>query len=126
MASASVVLSTTFLSLQADPLNALQLGVSSKTITSTVSGRMAQYAGGRFRAVSQAGLSRSAAVTFTLVNLDDRTTLEGWVGQMVCYRDPQGTKMFGVYFSAGMVSKIAPNVADVSVTINEVTFSEAV
>lgn len=122
----TITLQTTFLALASVPATSLHLGVVAKVTSPRVMGKVNQYAGGRFRAVSLQGLGRSLAVTFTLVDEPTRAILEAWAGQLVCYRDPQGLKLFGVYFGLTTTAHISPNVAEVATTITEATYSEAV
>lgn len=122
----TVTLATTLMQLGTDLAHPLDLGVTAKVYTPAVTGSVFQYAGGRYRAVSQQGFGRSLDVTFSLVDLETRTTLESWAGQLVCYRDPQGQKIWGTFFTAKITPKIWPNVADVEIVLTEVTHSEGV
>lgn len=110
---ASVTLTRAYLNLASDQTQMLVLSTSAKTENPFINGSVNQYAAGRFRVVTQAGISDNDDLTFTLVAKDDRDTLRSWIGQVVCYRDPHGTKHWGTYLTYKSTEQVGANYADV-------------
>lgn len=123
---ATVNLQSTFLTLASNLSASVQVWVTAKPYTPSQAGGVQRYANGRYRAVTVAGTARQVDVTANLVPAATLATLEGWIGQTVLYRDPQGLKLYGVFYGLKETARMWPAVADVQFTLNEVTYSEAV
>lgn len=122
---AHVDLTRAYLTLASDQTQTLVLSTVKKVENPFVNGSVNQYAGGRFRAVTQAGVSNSDDLTFTLVDRATRDTLESWIGQVVCYRDPHGTKHWGTYLLYQSTEQTGANYSDVELTaFLTVTYSD--
>lgn len=125
---ASVALETVLLALASDLSAPLALDVSSlDEQESSTAGEVRTYANGRRRSVSRAGTVRSIAVAFDLVAARSTlTTLRSWRGRVVLFRDPYGRKMYGTFFAVDAKERIPVDVMECSLTLTEVSFSEAV
>lgn len=123
---ATVSLSAAWLALASAPATSVQVMVTARPYTPSQSGGVVRYANGRYRAITVAGTSRALDVTANLVSQTVQATLESWIGQTVLYRDPQGMKMYGVFYQLKETPRMWPAVADIQFTLTEVTYSEAV
>lgn len=122
---ASVTLTAVWIQNATDLTTAVQAQSTSIVETPQVAGSVRAYANGRQRTVASASKPRTVAFTFTLMTATDAATLASWAGQLVLIRDPFGTKMWGTYFQTTRTQQPAPNVNDVTLTVTEVTHSEA-
>jgi len=103
------------------------LEVTSLSETDGKAGEVRHYANGRRRVISRTSRHRTVPLEFDLV--DERDTLEtlrGWCGQVVLYRDPRGRKVYGVFHELDIDENVSTDFASVSLTLTEVTYSEAV
>jgi hypothetical protein len=66
------------------------------TDTRAVTGRVAQYAGGRQRGITQAGVTMTWPFTLRQVTATDTDKLSSWMGQTVLVRDNRGRRTWGV------------------------------
>lgn len=84
-------------------------------------GEVRTYAGGRQRAITQAGRRGSFAFTLRMVPLATVQLLEDWLGVPVQVRDHKGQLFTGVYFEAPGTEYRDRNAWDVSITLSTVT-----
>lgn len=89
-------------------------------------GEVRTYGGGRRRSVTAVG--RGNTMAFTLVYLQELqvVTLENWMGLEVMYRDFRGQRFVGAYFALGYKEHKEPTRWDISLTLNEVSWTEGV
>lgn len=124
---ASVALDTVILSLASDLTQMIPLDVSSLSEDDGVAGETRIYANGRVRSITRAGRRRTVPITFDLVQ--DRATLgrlRTWIGKTVLARDPYGRKLYGVFHGLSVTERIPVDVVEVSLTLAEISYSEAV
>lgn len=124
---ASITLATVWLSVASDYSDYITLTtMSALTSAPQNPGSVRRYAGGRFRAVTQAGTPNQFAVN---AHACDRTTIEWFeshTGIVVLVRDDRGRKFYGTYFVPSTTEHAYDVEGDITVTISEVSFSEAV
>ena len=124
---ASVALDTVWLSLASDLTQSLQLEVSSLSDDDVVFGEVRRYAGGRDRSIVRKGRRRTFELSFDAVgNRAQIATLRGWTGLVVLLRDPFGRKAYCVFYGSPLSERIPVDMPEVSLTLSEVTVSEAV
>jgi len=87
----------------------------------SLSGQVRTYAGGRQRAVSQAGEVGSFEVTLRFLPFATVEKLRTWLGQTVYVRDARGQAFYGVFFSVPITEHRSPLDYDVTLTVNLVT-----
>jgi hypothetical protein len=124
---ASITIDSVLLSLGTDLATHLDLDVYDISDDDGVYGEVRKYAGGRRRAISEAGQVRSVQITFDVHN--DRAlvaTLRSWAGQRLLYRDAHGRRMWCVFFRAPAKERILANLPEITLTLQEITFDEAV
>lgn len=124
---ASVALDTVILASVADLSRIVRLDVSALSEDDAVDGETRTYASGRVRSITRAGRRRTVPLTFDLVQ--DRATLDllrSWAGTTVLVRDPYGRKLYAVYHSLSVKEIIPVDVVEVSLTLTEISVSEAV
>lgn len=123
---ALVTLQTVWLNLLADLTQSLTFefvtGIDPTPITP---GEDRQY-GSRFRAVTTGLSQRKVVVTATDVPPGDIAVLLAWDAQPVCYRDDSGLKFYGSFRAPAVPRHRYNPDSDVTLTITEVTVSEAV
>lgn len=122
----------TFTRLWLNPATALNTGVGFRLAADglesdpQVDVTLNTYAGGRVRAIT--GPQRTHQVPVTL-RCDTRTqvhTLEKWQGTLVCARDPKGRKFYATYSDLKVVERPGQDSATATLTLQEVSHSEAV
>jgi hypothetical protein len=89
-------------------------------------GEVRMYASGRARNVVAVGTKRSYQMTLRMVSSSDMLTLESWINLTVLFRDRVGRKCFGVFNQIQPYDYKGQLLHDVTLTIVEVTTSEAV
>lgn len=96
-------------------------------VTTSVRGDVRTMANGRTRVVTRAGTPRTAQVSLEYLTRPDVDWLESHVGDLLCFRDHLGRKFFGVYFDVPVTEvQYVSDRADLSLSLTEVTHSEAV
>lgn len=103
------------------------LEVTSLQERAAKSGEVRTYAGGRRRSVTKAGSQRS--VTMGLEVIRDRPLLDrlaSWQGQVLLLRDPRGRKVYGVYYDVDISENVTADFAQVTLTLQEITYPEYV
>lgn len=124
---ATVTLGTVWLNLAADPSDYISLPtMSSLSVSTSQPGEVRRLANGRLRVVRQAGQARGASVDADGVTEAEVDWLESHVGEVVCIRDDRGRKFFGVYLGVDVEEIRASVYANVSLSLTNVTHSEAV
>jgi len=102
----------------------LQPATESETESSGVSVR--QYAGGRRRVISTPATSRMVNVAWTYMTRANYAELETLVGVPILFRDSRSRRVFGVFWSIASDELRGENrLANVSVTIEEISYDEA-
>lgn len=98
--------------------------------TTSKSGEVRRYAGGRLRSVVRAGSSQTLEVELRLADRADVDQLRDWVeaGTQLMYREPRGRKLWGAIFDLDVTERpgVADDVADVQFTFRQTSFTEAV
>lgn len=123
---ASVNLTTLWLNVAADPSDFQVFPyMSALSRARTKPGRTVALAGGRVRAIRQAGRVVEWQVDLPHCTPEQLAWLEAHVGDVVCARDDRGHKTFGVYWSVPVSEHSYNSDGDVQVTLTEITFSEA-
>ena len=89
-------------------------------------GEVRTYAGGRLRLVTTAGVARTATVTLPECSRDQINWLQTYVGNTVLIRDDRGRKIWGTYLKPRVSENQHNGSGDVSLVINEITYTEAV
>lgn len=123
---ASVVLDRVVLSLASDPSQAVAAFSSDRADQPTVPGEVRRMANGRLRVVRRKGSSRSIGATLRNLTPAQVETVIGWTGETVLFRDVWGRKVYCAYFAPSIKDYADRSGQDVSLSLSEVTFSEAV
>ncbi len=122
----SVVLDTVWLNAAANPSDYASFPLmAALTVTTAKAGEVRQYAGGRTRLVVKAGTPRTIALDLPELDRTQVTWLEGHVGQVVCVRDDRGRKIWAAYLTAGVDETQGDTTGGASITLVEVSFTEA-
>ena len=121
-ATGAVTLSTVWINLASTLSNYQSFPqMSTLSVDTNQPGQVRTYAGGRLRLVTTAGVARTAAVTRDQINW-----LQSVVGQTVLVRDDRGRKIWGTFLTPKVTENQHNGNGDVTLTINEITYSEAV
>ena len=89
-------------------------------------GEVRTYAGGRLRLVTTAGIARTATVTIVEASRDQINWLQSVTGQLVLIRDDRGRKIWGTFLNPKVTENQHNSYGDVTLIVNEITYSEAV
>lgn len=123
-----VKLTTLWLGLVSDPAQARSFPyLSAASSQPKVQATARLYAGGNTRMVRRRG--RQSGQQFTLLGCDaaQRQLIEfDWLGQLLAVRDDRGRKYFGFYVDPQITEHAYNGDCDISITVTEVTRSEAV
>ncbi len=123
---ASVSLVTVWLNAAANPSDYASFPLmAALNVTTSQSGEIRQYAGGRTRLVVKAGTPRTIALDLPELDRTQVTWLEGHVGQVVCVRDDRGRKIWAAYLTVPMDETQGDTTGGASITLVEVSFTEA-
>lgn len=88
-------------------------------------GEVRALANGRLRAVRRAAKPSGASFKFELCTREQIDWLEDKVGQLLCFRDDRGRKMYGLYWAAPVAESIVRvEYGDVEIDFHEVTHTE--
>jgi hypothetical protein len=124
---ATVLLETVLLAPASDLSAGVELDVSAVGEQGGRRGDVRWRANGRRVAVTRAGQKVSIPLTFDVVA--DRALLakiRSWEGVLLLYRDPRGRKAWCVFWQPDIEENVAVDVATVSLTLEELSYSEAV
>lgn len=127
--STIVTLEAIWLNLVSDPSQYVVLDLNiDLSRAKSQDGNIVPLAGGRLRVVRKAGRSRQWSFPVRINDPAKVAFLEDHVGETFCARDHRGHKVFVVYLSVDMAEHdYADNAgADTSLTLSELSFSEAV
>lgn len=120
-------LDAVWLNLQSDPSQALQIATVSRRDPGLVTpGETRMYGNGRYVGLSSGGPQQQFQVTFQAVDWDTWLTLKAWAGKLLLYRDDLGNRVWGRYLNPQPTSRTSDGYTDVSITFEELTYSEAV
>ena len=98
------------------------IGEDESTIT-----QVRRYAGGSRRVVSTPGVTRTLSLAWRHVDRADYEKLKALTGVPVLFRDTRSRAVFGVFASVkGSEWRPGDKLANVTATIEEITFSEIV
>ena len=126
-ATGAVTLSTVWINLASTLSNYQSFPqMSTLSVDTNQPGQVRTYAGGRLRLVTTAGVARTAAVTLAECTRDQINWLQSVVGQTVLVRDDRGRKIWGTFLTPKVTENQHNGNGDVTLTINEITYSEAV
>lgn len=89
----------------------------------SIAGEVRTYAGGRQRAVSQAGEQGKFSVTLRFLSFATVETLRSWIGVPVFVRDARGQSFTGVFFTVPITEHRSPLDYDVTIDLRTVTVS---
>jgi hypothetical protein len=123
---AFVTLTTLWASPVSDPSQAYALPMSSLSWTTTTTGDVRSYGGGRRRLITRKEKYRTADIALDFCDRPMVELLESWTGVLLCFRDPTGRKIFGFYLDVTADEFDGDDGASVSFSITEVTHSEEV
>lgn len=123
----TVTLTTAWLNLAADPAVYVSLPtLDGLSVEKAQDGEVRALSNGRRRVVRRAGVGRTASLEVRAATRAEVDWLEEHVGDLVCVRDDRGRKFFGVYLVVAADEIRGNDYADVSLSLSEVTHSEAV
>jgi len=97
-----------------------------KTRTTEMDASVRNYANGRRRAVTAAGVRREMPYTLLAVSLPTADYLEAWLGQNVQVRDNRGQKWYGIFAGLAIGEYMPVDLYNVSFTLLGVTATEGV
>ena len=104
-----------------------QSSTASGTDVRTGGGQTRMYAAGNVRNVTTPGTRRVYTVVLELLTMAQFQTLEAWMNKTVLLRDSQGRKCYGVYNQVKLADwKGLGDAHEVTITVTEVSYSEAV
>ena len=126
-ATASITLTTVWINLASTLSNYQNFPLlSTLDVETDQPGEVRTYAGGRLRLVTNAGIARTATVTLPECSRDQINWLQTYVGQVMLFRDDRGRKIWGAYLKPKVSENQHNTGGDVTLIINEITYSEAV
>jgi len=100
---------------------------SPKTDEQSRSGSFRSYGNGNTRLILGSGTTRTNAFALIAITEEDVETLQALLGHTVCYRNPDGVKVFGAFLNMQVVRLPGSGgLRNVAVTIQSVTYDEAV
>lgn len=123
---ASVTLDSAFLAPASDLSDVLTFGTNGRSDKPSTPGEFRSYANGRRRLITTAGRDRQLDVTAVFLTLADAERLLAMSGQVVLFRDAWGRRVFGAFLGASVRDYTDRLHQDVTFTLTEVTYSEAV
>ena len=93
-----------------------------------VTGDVRSYAGGRLRSITSARTKATYPIVMQLLSDSDAALLKTWRGRVLLLRDSAGRRVFGTYFVRSVEDFYVQSVTlhNVSLTFQEITYSEAV
>lgn len=95
------------------------------TVTTAREGEFRRYTSGRFRTVLRPGSTRTAEIQLASLDREAVAWLELHVGDLLCVRDHVGRKFYGAFLSVPAVEHRYNTEADVTLTLTEITHTEA-
>lgn len=123
----AIVLCTLWLNSADDPTDVMAFPyLSSLASTPQQNVQLQPFAQGRIRAIITPGTAQQVAVDLAACSGDQRAWLDDHAAALLCVRDDRGRKFYGMYVAPATAEHQYNSDSEVSVTINEVTFSEAV
>lgn len=104
-----------------------RLGGDQLAATASVRAEVRQLVGRRRVVVTDAAIYEQFSLTLETVTADQLDWLNSHVGQILCLRDPYGSKLYVIYTEAPReVPTGYPERTSVKLTLEQVTHSEAV
>ncbi len=125
---ASILLERVWLTLASDTSQSLALlTTGDKSFVDAISGEVRSYAAGRERLITTPTRKIGVQVSVAIMP-KEYATLNAWAGQVVLYRDENGTRLWSVYLGTPWKSLVTYGTSwrQVDLAIQAVTYSEAV
>lgn len=125
---ATVNLESAWLNVASDPADSLSLPtMSSLSVKTEKVGEVRRMANGRTRTVTRGGVAqRRVTVAVAYATRAEIDWIEDHVGVLLCARDNQGRKVFGIYHEVEVDEYQAIEDGRFTLSLSEVTFSEVV
>lgn len=110
----------------ADLSDVLLIPQSTEVVDQVMPGSVRTYAGGRRRTMSRPGSFRQLSIGFAWLSRNEFDDLSALAGTTVLFRDVRGRRAFGAFFtvSGQEARNRSDRIVDVSLTLEEVTYSE--
>jgi hypothetical protein len=122
---ASVVLNTVWLNDALNPSDYASFPLmAALNVTTSQSGEVRQYAGGRTRLVLKAGTPRNISLDLPELDRAQVAWLESHVGKLVLVRDDRGRKIWAAYITAGIDEAQGHKTASAGIGLTEVSYTE--
>lgn len=112
-----------WINLAADPSQLVSVTTDGLGLQTQVQVSTQAYAAGVYRLKRQAGRQQTLKVNVPWCSDAASAQLLDWQGELVCVRDPRGSKVFGVYTDAAPQA-MSPDGWSLSFTLQQVTFAE--
>lgn len=111
-----------------DLADAIEIPVAAITDRVSRPTEVRRYSAGRLRAVTRSGTAKVLEIQTGLLAATARDRLEGWLGQVVLYRDHLGRKLYGVVGELPVTEHKGVSGTPLAATfsLQQVTYSEAV
>lgn len=129
----SIHLSLAFLHPVANPAAGISCGTAgsvggggSRSDNFEKTGDFRTYANGVVRVITGTSVMRSISVALRALTPDQVDAVMAMVGQTCCFRDTYGRVVFGSFLITTLTDIPLSNLADVGITLTEVTYSQAV
>ena len=129
MTNVMVTIADTWLTDVANPSVSVHARGPGRTLTSSTSGEVRFYAGGRRRVITTRNRSRSFDLDLRWLSAADVALLDSWQGRVLLLRDGLGFRTFGTFLemSQQTVMYQTRGVSNfVTMTFTALTYSEAV
>jgi hypothetical protein len=122
---ATVTLDRAWLSLAADPSVAVSFFTTGRGDQRAKPGEVRRYANGRLRTVTRVGSEQTLTLMARSLTPAQVDQLDSWRGTVVLFRDAWGRKMYGTFFTLAVADWPDRQSHDVTLTLQQVSFSEA-
>lgn len=102
-------------------------GGQTKIDASAQSGAFRSYGNGNTRLILGSATTQTQTLALVAITETDVATLKALIGHTICYRNPNGVKMFGAFLDM-QVSRLpgSGGLVNVGLVIQSVTYDEAV
>jgi hypothetical protein len=102
---ATLVLTRLWLNLLADGTALAAYSQPGRARSTSRTGEVRTYAGGRRRSFTTEGVTTGYTTTLVDLTLAQVQTLESWIGQVVQVRDHRGQRHYGVYYTVAVTEQ---------------------
>lgn len=125
--AASVTLKTVWLNSATNPSDYKSFPMLSELqVTPSIQGSVVPYANDRLRVINRSRVSNEINLTLPECERDQIEWLTAHIGQIMCFRDDRGLRIFAAYFAAPRVENSGDTTGNVTLKLNEVTFTDVV